>query len=470
MRKIYITILIGVLFSVACNDDEFLVQEPHNLTDRAFYTTESGAIQGLNAAYDINQAGENVERILLQGTACSGDAMAGGEPGGGDQPALQAMMRFNIFPDNEYVYRLWSTIYTGIYRCNILIGYMEDKEGLESGFNEDLRLRIIGEATFLRGYYHFMLQVRYGGYPQLQDEFGGQLLGVPFVDKVLPPDEWQQTRPELMYTWDRIEQDFTNAAAALPEKSEYTSDDAGRATRGAALSMLAKTHLYQEEWQQAYDAALKVIESGEYWLEGDNEHQGPYIVTRTSYEGTSQFQMPGYKWIWQPEANNSGGDVFSVQHYGENTLRYPEGGEGTLLARYYGPRAYHIVLDKEFPDKADGETTVTFDQSFEYFWGFILPTTFFMETAYEDIGCEVDGEILDPRFDLSVMENDEKIPIPIAQDYTFELEYVNTSGDTIAWDTTLSYVVGDSLPYAGWYNWPSPGNATWKYFTDPDIL
>ena len=356
MRKIYITLLILVFAAVACNDDEFLQQEPHNLTDRAFYTTQGGALQGLNAAYDIMQLGESVERITMQGTVCSGDAMTGGEPGGQDQPALQAMMRFTIFPDNLYVNRFWSSMYTGIYRCNLLIGYLEDQEGLSPDFNEQIRQRIIGEATFLRGFYHFQLQIRYGGYPQLQGTFGGQLKGIPFVDHILPPDEWEQTRPEISYTWDRIEEDFTNAAALLPELSQYGSADLGRATRGAALAMLAKTHLYQEEWQEAYDAAKQVIESGEYWLEGDNEHPGPYTVTRITREGPAAVQMSGYKWIWQPEANNCHEDVFSVQHYQEGSLRYPEGGEGNLLCRYYGPRAYHPAVMKDFPGRTDGPT------------------------------------------------------------------------------------------------------------------
>jgi starch-binding outer membrane protein, SusD/RagB family len=467
MRKIYITTLTLVLFAVACNDDEFLQQEPHNLTDRAFYTSPGGALQGLNAAYDILQLGENVERITLQGTVCSGDAMAGGEPGGQDQPALQAMMRFTLFPDNLYVNRFWASMYTGIYRCNLLIGYMEDKDGLSPDFKEGMRQQIIGEATFLRGLFHFQLQIRYGGYPQIQDAFGGQLKGVPFIDHVLPPDEWKQSRPELSYTWDRIEEDFINAAALLPEKSQLASTDLGRATRGAALSMLAKTHLYQEEWQEAYNAAEQVINSGEYWLEGGDNHPGPYTVTRTTHAGPTPVQMTGYKWIWQPEANNCGEDVFSVQHYQEGTLRYPEGGEGNLLCRYYGPRAYHLAFEKEFPDRADGETSVRFNESTEYFWGFILPTTYFINTAYEDIGCEVDGEILDPRFELSVMKGDDLIPIPSAQDVSFEFEYQTTGGETVAWDTTISFVEGDSVPYDGWYNWPTPGNATWKYFTDP---
>lgn len=467
MRKIYITLTTLFLLSVACNDEDFLIQEPHGLTDKSFYTTEEGALQGLNAAYSIMQLGEEVGRVLLDGTIRSGDAMAGGQPGGSDQPPMQALMRNEIFPDNLYVNALWAAMYRGIYRCNLILGYLENTEELSPDFSENVRTRIIGEATFLRGFYHFQLQIRYGGFPQLQSDFGGQLKGVPFIDHILPPNEWQQERPEVSYTWDRIEEDFTNAAAALPEKSQYPMEDMGRATRGAALAMLAKAHLFQEEWQDAYNAAKTVIESGEYWLEGGASHPGPYTVTRPIGGTNTVVQMSGYKYIWQPEANNCGEDVFSIQHYQEGTLRYPQGGQGNLVCRYYGPRAiHHGPFTKNFPDRTDGPVSVELDVSNEYFWGFILPTDYFIETAYEAVGGVDGGEIADPRYKLSVVEGDDKLPVPplnLAVQYTYQ----GAASATVVWDTTIVFDYGDSLPYDGWYNWPTTGRCTWKYFTDP---
>ncbi len=243
-------------------------------------------------------------------------------------------------------------------------------------------------------------------------------------------------RPELEYTWSRIEEDFTNAAASLPEKSEYAAEDLGRATKGAALSMLAKTYLYQEKWQQAYEAAKQVIESGEYWLEGDNDHKGPFIITRTSKDGEVQVDVKGYKWIWQPEANNCGESIFDVQHWQQGSTRFPQGQEGNLVPRYYGPRAVWAY-------NTDNELVAT-----EYFWGFILPTDYFVATAYADIDCEVAGEILDPRYKLSVVDEGDSLP------YYYQ-------------DEVLRATYPDSVVYNSWYNWPSTGRCTWKYFTDP---
>lgn len=440
MRK-YILLFISLsFFFVTCNDEDFLNKEPHSLTDKAFYTSPTGALQGLNAAYDILQYGERVERIEFAGTVCSGDAMAGGEPGGNDQSNLQNLMKFLIFPNNAYVANYWTMMYRGIYRCNIIISYLTDESiELETGFTDELRDRIVGEATFLRGLYHFKLQINFGGYPQLNeaDYFNGELMGVPFIDKVLPPEEWEQTRPELEETWNKIEEDFATAATLLPSKLEYAAEDAGRATSGAALAMLAKTHLYQEEWQEAYDAALQVINSGDYYLLGSNEDPGPYTVERLTKEGIVEVDMVGYKYIFQPEANNCRESIFDVQHFQQGSGNYPEGQEGNLIPQYYGPRAVWAYDNH-------GDLVET-----EYFWGFILPTDYFISTAYADIGCEpTAGNILDPRYKLSVVDKGDSVP------------YIYTN-------ETLRAMYPDSLVYDSWFNWPTPGRCTWKYFTDP---
>lgn len=449
MRKIIISIISISLFTVACNDDAFLEKEPHTLTDQAFYTSVSGAEQGLMATYDLLQFGEDVQRIEFNGTVCSGDAMAGGEPGGNDQPSMQSLMKFIIFPNSLYVTSYWRMMYRGIYRCNLILSYLDEESGadldkLEVGFPEDLRKTIVGQALFLRGLFHFKLQINYGGFNDElnQNSFASGMKGVPFIDKVLPPDEWLQERPSLSDTWDKIEADFSRAATMLPARSEYAAEDMGKATKGAALSMLAKAHLYQgdanhmSEYQAAYDAAKAVINSGEYALVGGPDYPGPFTISRTSKDGMVDVQVPGYKWLFQPEANNSVEGIFEVQHFQEGSTRYPQGGEGNLIPQYYGARnvwAYSV----------DGTLAST-----GLFWGFILPTSYFVNTAYEDIGCEVADNIVDPRYKLSVIAPGDSLPYYYA-------------------DATLRATYPDSVLYDSWYNWPCTGYCTWKYFTDP---
>jgi hypothetical protein len=437
VKPVFLLFLIGC----GCNEKEFLTEIPHTLSDASFYTSPDGAIQGLNAAYDILQLGEQVERIEFCGTVCSGDAMPGGEPGGNDSPAINPIFRFQIVGDYRYMETYWAAMYRGIYRCNLLLGYLEYPI---PGFPDGLRSRIRGEALFLRGLFHFKLQITFGGFPQLQATFNGQLKGVPFIDHVLSPEEWKQERPDLNYTWERIGQDFVNASEWLPLRSElYTSsDNIGRATRGAAQSMLAKTYLYQEKWQQAYETAKTAIESGEYYLEGETGHNGPYTITRLTKEGEVSVQVPGYKWIWQPEANNCMESIFDVQHYQSGSVTFPEGQEGSMVPQCYGPRAvlvyqYDTELRKDFPGPK------------EIFWGFILPTHYFLFTAYKNIGCtDEQGTILDPRFRLSVIAPEDSVP------YFYS-------------DTAYRAKYPDSVKIDPYYNYPATGYSTWKYFTDP---
>jgi starch-binding outer membrane protein, SusD/RagB family len=436
MKKNILFIIITLFILFSCNDEEFLDKKPHTPTDYSFYTSESGAIQGINAAYDILQLGEQVGRVELSGIVCSGDAMAGGEPGGNDQPSLQEMMRFGTITTNTFCFNYWNAMYRGIYRCNLVLYYLKDPI---DGFSETLRNRIMGEAYFLRGLFHFKLQINYGGYPQIQSSFGGQLKGVPFVDRVLKKEEWNQTRPELTETWSKIEADFARAAELLPLKDQVGTSDIGRATKGAAQAMLAKTYLYQEKWQQAYETAKVVIESGKYRLIGDDGET--YPITRSSKNGNVTVQVPGYKWMWQPEANNNDESIFDVQHQQDGSSVFPEGQEGNLLPRYYGVRAVMAWSVTSSKDTVFG--------SVENFWGFILPTKYFVNTAYKDVQCvDGDGNILDPRFKFSVIGSDDLIPFH----YT---------------DADLRAKFPDSVNISPYYNNPATGYATWKYFTDP---
>lgn len=66
-----------------------------------------------------------------------------------------------------------------------------------------------------------------------------------------------------------IVDDLLLAINSLPEKTAYTGSDVGRATKGAAKSLLAKVYLFQEDFVNAEKYALEVINSGLYDLMPD---------------------------------------------------------------------------------------------------------------------------------------------------------------------------------------------------------
>lgn len=61
---------------------------------------------------------------------------------------------------------------------------------------------------------------------------------------------------------DQILSDLDVAIANLPE----STNDPGRATKGAALGMKASVLLYNEKWIEAADAAKQVMDLGLYSL------------------------------------------------------------------------------------------------------------------------------------------------------------------------------------------------------------
>ena len=96
------------------------------------------------------------------------------------------------------------------------------------------RNRYLGEAAFIRAYWYFNLVTMFGD--------------VPLILTNLAPSEYQQTRTPSAEVWAQIETDLVFARQYLPRRSAMPVSEIGRATWGAATSLLAKAHAYQSEW------------------------------------------------------------------------------------------------------------------------------------------------------------------------------------------------------------------------------
>jgi len=92
--------------------------------------------------------------------------------------------------------------------------------------------------------------------------------------------------------------------AILPEKSEYSSDNLGRATKGAARGLLARVHMTLGNWDLVDQYTSAIINSGEYslypdfaelfTLEGENSSESVFEVQNEAYEeggGGSQYNQ-----------------------------------------------------------------------------------------------------------------------------------------------------------------------------------
>jgi len=177
----------------------------------------------------------------------SDDAVKGSNPG--DAAAtIGPYDTFKHVNTESTINDWWAVLYQGIRRANVVI---EKVPGI--AMDGTLRDRYIGEARFLRALFYFDLVRAWGD--------------VPLVTSAASP--LGSDRAPSTEIYDLIVDDLLFAINALPEKTAYTGTDVGRATRGAAKSLLAKVYLFQGDPVNAEKYALEVINSGLYDLMPD---------------------------------------------------------------------------------------------------------------------------------------------------------------------------------------------------------
>ena len=246
IKTVLFFLIAALLWSTGCND--FLDINPQGeLTQESFPQSAADALLATNAAYSTlrnwgyHAGGYPILDIM------SDDSHKGSNPN--DQFATVGPYdNFTITTIQDGLDRWWNTLYEGIKRTNVII---EKLDGIT--MDAGLRTRYIAEARFLRGLYYFDLVRAWGG--------------VPIVQSTVPPLQVPRSTVEEVY--DFIEADLLAAIENLPEKSQLAAIDAGRATRGGAKSLLAKTYLFQGDFPNAEKYALEVILSDEYALEED---------------------------------------------------------------------------------------------------------------------------------------------------------------------------------------------------------
>ncbi len=249
-----ITTLLVVLV-VGCTD-EFLTKNPRGQRTLAnFYTSADDAIQATNATYEQMRNFDHpdgfwssVHYIWWLGMTdiASDDANKGTEPTDGTDVGRIDDLIYN--PSEGVFNGVWDWYYRIIFRANSAITNIPNID-----MDETDRDRLVAENKFIRAYSYFFLVRAWGG--------------VPLVTEPLEPSEFDQPRASVQEVYVQIEQDLVDAVQALPPKSQYPGSQVGRATRGAAQGLLAKVHLFQEEYEDALRLAEEVITSPDYSLQ-----------------------------------------------------------------------------------------------------------------------------------------------------------------------------------------------------------
>lgn len=124
----------------------------------------------------------------------------------------------------KWAANVWNTYFTQIQSINTLL------ENLDNIADGDQKQRIIGEAHFLRGYYYYMLWRMFGGITLIDHTYD------PLINVEKFPRATYQEMVDFIVT------EADEAATYLPVTHDST--EKGRATKGAAIMLKAKTYFW----------------------------------------------------------------------------------------------------------------------------------------------------------------------------------------------------------------------------------
>ncbi|MFA9389646.1 MAG: RagB/SusD family nutrient uptake outer membrane protein [Prolixibacteraceae bacterium] len=276
MKKLYIAALAFTLILFSCNKDFLDVKPLDKYSDAGVFNDAALTEAFVNNLYTRIHHGFKL--VMLSSITDESMDVWQWET----QAIVQSLINDSYLgmfdPDFMTSYSAfdWGNIYKSIRYCNIGIERLQDTE-----IEAKERDRLLGEIHFLRAWFYHHLVGFYGG--------------VPIIDKSLSPgDDMDLERNSYEDCINFILSDCDMAASLLS-----SVDDKARASEGAALSLKSRVTLWaasdlfhssaewsngyskpeligyvganrQQLWQQAKDAALAVIELGEFSLNNPN--------------------------------------------------------------------------------------------------------------------------------------------------------------------------------------------------------
>ncbi|MBV7530615.1 RagB/SusD family nutrient uptake outer membrane protein [Chitinophaga sp. sic0106] len=241
MKKLILSILLAGSFMSCRKLDQPITKE---FTETAFWRNSQDALDALTACYEHLSKAD----YYFGDEALSDNAYNAGT----GQLNVNAISNGGYDAANARVADTWSYYYLTIRRCNNVTNNIDRVPNMDVL----LKARILAEARFIRAYAYFQLTAWYGD--------------VPYYTNLISIDESRT----IARTDKNTIQDFVLAELAaiekdLPTNVQQAQNDRGRITRGAAIALSARVHLFRSEWAAVVTDCEKLIgktENGTYAL------------------------------------------------------------------------------------------------------------------------------------------------------------------------------------------------------------
>jgi starch-binding outer membrane protein, SusD/RagB family len=377
-----IAILLISLIAVACSDD-FFDNKPVVSSDPAsFYTDVESIDLAVTAVYSYLRVEKTWDLAIhmVMGSVASDEAEAGAG-GPGDVTQFQHVDELShvaaepqVFPlAYGYLLRAITAANTALENIPnvVLTGNAQEQADQIATLNKRK-----GEVLFLRALNYFYLTIMFGG--------------VPLVDHTLSASEYNMPRAEISDVLALVKSDLTAAISLLPTKSEWGgAENLGRASKGAAMALLAKTYLYESSWAKNYTGDKRFPNLNQHW--DSVVYWGKQVIAQPEYalvglngERFSTWRdadpntpsTTGYQFMFMVQGNNSSEGVFEIQCRNDGLGAYVS--RGQAFTSWCAPR--QITLP-------NGSAT-------DFGWGWWCPTDFLVN-SYEPGDPRKDQTVLD---------------------------------------------------------------------------
>ena len=361
-----IALFLGAVY--ACSDDFVDILPEYSLGSESFFNNESDYYEALVGAYDL-LAATYVNAML--GEIASDNTLCGGE-GSYDVPGFQQIDDMIHTPVNDNLQDIWNWMFAGVQRATYIL---EFKDKIEfTG-----KAQIIAEARFLRAYYNFELVKWFGPIPLTRNDI-----------RFAVNDEQSIPRYAENEVYQFIIDDLQLAIADLAEDAP----EVGRISKKAAMSLLGKAYVFNQQYAEAADIFDQVIGSNKYQLVSD------------------------FATIFEHAGENGPGSVFEVQYTDKEGASFDclQCSEGNIAVGFNGIREW---------------TGPLYDTGFS----FNVPTQELVD-AFEDGDTRKDVAILD------IVAFAAKYNATYAEGYEhtgyFNRKYIARKGDTNIGDMNLT--------------------------------
>jgi len=254
---------------------------------------------------------------------------------------------FTTSEEQERVGAIWRELYKALNTCNIVLAKIEGVPFADAAVKEQRK----AEISFLRAHYLWLISEIWGG--------------VHFSTEPSEVATRTANRTPVETFRAQILEDLEYAASVLPD--EQSTANYGRATKPAAEAMLARVHLYMENYQEASTYAQAVINDYNFALVDDwsqiwdiENIKNPEVIWAVNYSDDPVFTKAGFTdpngdlyngfGIIQREGGHTGHVMYEIRYenLGWGLVRDVENGRGF---QRWAPTKFFINLFEEDVDE-----------------------------------------------------------------------------------------------------------------------